>query len=127
MSDSHSSQGLLPLRCHASHPRAGVCVVHLAGELDIATAPVLAEFLRAQTADRPAQLVLDLSGVTFLAAAGVGAIAALLRDGGALGELHLVGVRGNRPVERALRITGVLPLLRVHDDLTALPGPPEGD
>jgi anti-sigma B factor antagonist len=96
-------------------------VAHLAGELDIATAPVVADHLRRETATRPAELLLDLSGVTHLAAAGLALIvAAMNNDRGIHGRLHLVGVSGNRPVERALQITGLLPVVDVHDDVQAL-------
>jgi hypothetical protein len=30
--------------------------------------------------------------------------------------LHLTGVSGNRPVQRTLDVTGLTPLLDVHDD-----------
>ena len=38
MSDVTRSDGLLPLRYTTTWPRLHVCVVHLAGDLDIATA-----------------------------------------------------------------------------------------
>jgi anti-sigma B factor antagonist len=96
-------------------------VAHLAGELDIATAPVVADQLRQETATPPAELLLDLSGVTHLAAAGLALIvAAMNNDGDIHGRLHLVGVSGNRPVERVLEITGLLAVVDVHDDLQAL-------
>jgi hypothetical protein len=41
-------------------------------------------------------------------------------DRGIHGRLHLVGVSGNRPVERALQVTGLLPVVDVHDDVQAL-------
>lgn len=120
MSDFTRSDGL-PLRCSASWPLPGVCVVHLAGELDIATAPVLADYLREQTARRPAELVLDLGAVTLLAAAGLALILSAARnDSGIHGRMHLTGVTSNRPVERVLHITGLRPLLPVHDNLQAL-------
>jgi anti-sigma B factor antagonist len=113
--------GPLPIRCTTSRPRPDVCVVHLTGELDMATVPLVAGHLRRQTASPPADLLLDLAGVTHLAAAGLALIVAC-RDGDAdvHGRLHLVGVLGNRPVERALRVTGLLPVLDVHDDVQAL-------
>jgi anti-sigma B factor antagonist len=118
MDDFTRSHGLLPLRCTASRPLPHVCVAHLSGELDMATAPLLAEYLCEQTAARPAELVLDLSGVTLLAAAGLALIvAALNNDDGIHGRLHLVGVTGNRPVERVLRLTGLTAVLDVHDNL----------
>jgi anti-sigma B factor antagonist len=109
--------------CTTTRPRPDVCLVHLAGELDIATAPLVAEYLERQTATRPAELLLDLSGVTHLAAAGLALIVAASKDDrGVHGRLHLLGVRGNRPVERALQLTGLLQVLDVQDDLQVLLG-----
>ena len=119
MSDFTRSEGLLPVRCTADWPQPDVCVVHLAGELDMATTPVVAEYLQEQTVPCPAELILDLAGVTLLAATGVALIVNALHDAGH-GRLHLVGVTGNRPVERVLELTGLRPLLDVHDSLHAL-------
>ena len=121
MSDVTRSDGLLPLRYTASRPRPHVCVVHLAGELDMATVPAVARYLQEQTADRPAELVLDLGAVTLLAAAAVGLIVEAQHGGhGVHGRLSLVGVTGNRAVERVLRITGLRSRIDVHDDLRTL-------
>lgn len=110
-----------PVRCTTSRPRPDVCVAHLAGELDMVTAPLVADELRRQTATRPAELVLDLGGVTHLGAAGLTLlVVATGDDGGIHGRLHVVGVTGNRAVERPLRLTGLLALLDVHDDLQTL-------
>lgn len=119
MDDFIRSEVLLPLRCTASRPIPGVCVAHLAGELDMATAPLLAHHLREQTATRPTELVLDLGDVTLLAAAGLAVIVTAHIDQNN-GRLHLVGVTGNRPVERVLRLTGLISVLDVHDELQAL-------
>jgi anti-sigma B factor antagonist len=121
MIDVSRSGGLLPLRCATSRPRPDVCVVHLAGELDMATVPVVVRYLRQQAADRPAELVLDLGAVTLLAAAGVALLVDVHHDDlGLGGRLHLVGVAGNRAVDRMLRITGLRFVFEVHDDLQAL-------
>jgi anti-sigma B factor antagonist len=121
MSDFTRSGGFLPLRCSASRPRPGVCVAHLDGELDMGTAPILADFLREQTATRPDDLVLDLGGITLLAAAGLALIIdALHNDSGIHGRLHVTGVVGNRYVARVLQITGLMQVLDVHDDLQSL-------
>ena len=121
MNEFIRSEGLLPLRCTASRPLPGVCVAHLTGELDMATAPLLAQYLREQTATRPTELVLDLGDVTLLAAAGLALIVtALNNDQSIHGRLHLTGVAGNRPVERVLRLTGLAAVLDVHDDLQTL-------
>jgi len=121
MIDVSRSGGLLPLRCATSRPRPDVCVVHLAGEMDMATVPVVVRYLRQQAAPRPAELVLDLGAVTLLAAAGVALLVEVQHDDlGLGGRLHLVGVAGNRAVDRVLRITGLRSVLEVHDDLQAL-------
>jgi len=118
MDDFTSSHGLLPLRCIVSRPLPQVCVVHLSGELDMATAPLLGDYLREQTAASPTELVLDLGGVTLLAAAGLALMMqALNNDSGIHGRLHLTGVAGNRPVERVLRLTGLTSILDIHDNL----------
>jgi anti-sigma B factor antagonist len=96
-------------------------VAHLAGELDIATVPLVADHLRRQTTTLPAELVLDLGGVTHLSAAGLTLIVVAMNDdGGIHGRLHLVGVTGNRPVERPLQLTALLTVLDIHDDLRIL-------
>ena len=51
--------------------RDGVVVLAVEGEIDIATAPVLDAAVADALAEKPAALVIDLSGVTFLASAGV--------------------------------------------------------
>ena len=121
MDDSARSHGLLPLTCSAGRPRPDVCVVHLAGELDLATAPLLADYLREHTADGPAELVLDLTAVTLLAATGVALIVTALHNhDGIQGRLHLTGVSGNRPVERVLDLTGVGHLVDVRPSVGTL-------
>jgi anti-anti-sigma factor len=87
----------------------------------MAAAPLAAGYLRHHTATRPAELVIDLGGVTLLAAAGLALIvAATETDSGVHGRLHLTGVVGNRPVERVLRLSGLMSVLYVHDDLQHL-------
>jgi anti-anti-sigma factor len=90
-------------------------------ELDVATVPLLAGLLREHTHTGPAHLVLDLAGVRFLASAGVGLIlSAMHNDEGIRGRLHLLGVHGNHMVSRVLDLTGMLPLLHIHDTLDEL-------
>jgi anti-anti-sigma factor len=111
----------VPVRCTTSRPRFDVCVAHLAGELDSATVPLVADHLRQQTVTLPAELVLDLGEVTHLSAAGLTLIVmAMNGDGGIHGRLHLVGVTGNKPVERPLQLTALLTVLDIHDDLRTL-------
>jgi len=120
MDDSIRSDGL-KITVSAQWPRPSVCVVRLAGEVDVASADPLVDFLREATVRRPAHLVLDVSGVRFLASAGVGLITSALRNAeGIHGRLHLIGVAGNRAVARVLDLAGVRRMLDVHDDLEHL-------
>jgi anti-sigma B factor antagonist len=120
MSDATRSDGL-PITVAVRWPRPHVCLVQLGGELDVATVPLLAGLLREHTRPGPAHLVVDLAGVRFLASAGVGLILSAMRnDEGIRGRLHLLGVRGNHMVTRVLDLTGLLPLLEVHDALDEL-------
>ena len=59
--------------------------------------------------------MLDLSGVTLLAASGLALIVkAHNNDGGIHGQLHLTDVVDNRPVARVLQLIG-LAEIRSHD------------
>ncbi len=104
----------LDLRCRQIDD---VIVVFVAGELDLATAPQLLAYLVDKTAYRPAHLVLDLGGVTFLASRGISLLIEVHggRDG-VHGDLHLTGVTTNPRVRRVLEVTGVLGVLDIHDD-----------
>lgn len=85
--------------------RAGArVVVAPAGEIDIATAPVVSEVLRA--ARGPAPLVLDLSGVRFMDTAGLRIIVEerrLARERGGVFEL----IPGPPRLRRLLAVTGL--------------------
>ena len=120
MNDSTRSDGL-PVTVTAHWPRPHLCVVQLAGELDIATVPPLAEYLSQETATGAAHLVLDVAEVRFLACAGVRLVlSAMQNDDGIRGRLHLIGVTGNHMVARVLDLAGLMPLLDVHDSLEQL-------
>ena len=92
---------------------ADATVVHVVGEIDTLTAPVL----RAQLDEQlPAVrlLVLDLSDVTFLGSAGLAVLVAAKDSADARGHtLRLVC--GSRIVVRALEATGLLTLFDVAD------------
>ena len=91
--------------CHGS-------VVHIAGELDMATAPQLRQCLAELEGS---SVTLDFSGVTFMDSGGVAALAWAMkraRQGGL--ELY---VRGVRPAQmRVLEITGMADELRFDGD-----------
>jgi anti-anti-sigma factor len=93
---------------------AGVHVLRVAGEIDALTTGAFAAALH-RAAVRPAELVIvDLTRVTFLAAAGIGALAGAFRRATGSGiELRLAGpVRG---VRRAMALTGFLDVVVCHE------------
>jgi anti-sigma B factor antagonist len=96
---------------------AGPAVVLRAmGEIDMSTAPVLAEEFELALAARPALVVIDLSGITFFGSAGIAALLdAREQCADAGGSLRLVAT--SRPVLRSLEIAGVLELLPVYPTL----------
>ena len=89
-----------------------VRVLHVVGELDTLTAPLLAARLAEQQAAVP-KLVVDLSEFSYHGSAGlVEAKDAADRQGG-----RLLVVPGSRIVKRALEATGLLSLFTVADDV----------
>ena len=88
-------------------------VVHVVGEIDTLTAPVLRAQLDEHLPTVPL-LVLDLSDVTFLGSAGLAVLVAAKDAADARGNtLRLVC--GSRIVTRALEATGLLTLFDVAD------------
>jgi len=88
-------------------------VVHVVGEIDTLTAPVLRAQLDEHIPSVPL-LVLDLSEVTFLGSAGLAVLVAAKDAADADGHtLRLVC--GSRIVIRALEATGLLTLFDVAD------------
>ena len=88
-------------------------VVHVVGEIDTLTAPVLRAQLDEHLPIVPL-LVLDLSDVTFLGSAGLAVLVAAKDSADARGHtLRLVC--GSRIVTRALEATGLLTLFDVAD------------
>lgn len=89
----------------------GATVLHVAGEVDTLTAPLLTEQLE-QRLSSGSLLVLDLSAVTFLGSAGLAALVAAKDQAQQQGRgLRLVC--GSRIVTRALEATGLLSLFDV--------------
>ncbi|GAA4747349.1 hypothetical protein GCM10023199_28260 [Actinomycetospora chibensis] len=114
------------------HPRPGAVLVRAHGEVDLGTVEDLRAVLERagrephpDTDREPDHLVWDLDGITFLSAAGVGALAeagdAARRRGA---DVHLIA--STRPVRRVLCLCGLdeeLPIApRLVDSLS--PGTP---
>jgi anti-anti-sigma factor len=92
----------------------GAHVVHVSGELDLATAPLLEEALGGAA---PEQLVIDLSGCTFLDSAGIRTLVGAARDRGGASRLRIV--TADPGIVRLLEITGVDTLIHVHPSIDA--------
>ncbi len=141
-----SAPAVLPaqLELSASTGANGYQVVSVAGELDIATAEQAYSFIAEVIDGRlkgskettettgSAPVTVDLSGVTFCDASGLGALARLARYARAAGrELTLTSVRPSvLKIMRITRLDRVFPELRppvhAYSALTAGPGPQSG-
>jgi anti-anti-sigma factor len=93
-------------------------VVHVVGELDLVTAPILDELLSEAQADGlDAPLVLDLTGVTFMASAGLTLLMKHDERCGAAGRALRVVANG-RAVLRPIALTGLMTMVTVVSTLS---------
>ncbi|MFF0547087.1 STAS domain-containing protein [Nocardia thailandica] len=93
-------------------------VVTVAGEVDIHTAPRLADALGEVIEEAsPHPLVVDLTGVEFLDSSGVNV---LLRTHRRVGDLRVVA---SPAVRRPLEVTGLTATMNIFDDLEAALSP----
>jgi anti-anti-sigma factor len=97
--------------------RDAAVVLHIAGELDLLTTPKFTEACSQELRKRPAVLVIDLTGVTFLASVGMSAIVAAHEEAGEHTKVRVVG--GTRDTLRPIRVTGLDNLLSVYPALEA--------
>ncbi len=123
-SDMRSGKHVRPL----VRPRARLCaeqivegrsvLVRVTGELDNVTADTLSATLAdAELAvSPPAPVVVDLTGVTFLGAAGLSVLVDHHERCAALGSALLI-VPGSKAVRRAMTVTGL------HSRLVLIPAP----
>jgi len=85
------------------------------GELDIATAPRLADAVESQLSQQPHSLVVDLTDTTFLDSSGARTLAILARRAAVAGvALEVVCPRANRPVRLVvdlLDLRAVVPIV----------------
>jgi anti-sigma B factor antagonist len=101
---SSDGAGALAMNCVKS-PGVPLHFLKLRGALDSATAPRLDEELARIEHEAPSWLVIDLSGLRFIDSTGLGLLLSLNEGAEALG-ISLRFVRGRRPVERLLKLTG---------------------
>jgi anti-anti-sigma factor len=97
--------------------RGTAVVLRVAGELDLLTTPTLTQACDAALRERPPVLVIDLTGVTFLASVGMSAIVAAHEAAGDTTKLRVVG--GTRETLRPITVTGLDSLLSVYPALDA--------
>ncbi len=88
-------------------------VLHVVGELDTLTSPLLQNRLLEQQA-QVGNVVLDLTDVTFLGSAGLAVLVGAKGDADSRG-CQLLVVPGSRIVKRALEATGLLHLFVIAD------------
>jgi len=110
------SATVAPMELSVSHPRSGVSVIEVVGELDALTTPMLDDCLQELLRDGPKELVVDLSEVTFLGSSGLAALVQCsrrLEATGSTSRLRLAGAE-HRAVRRPLEMVGLLPLFSLH-------------
>ena len=97
---------------------SGIPVVSVSGDVDIATAPALAQTLLAVTEDRAGEVIVDFTGCTFLDSRGLHALvstrARLERSNRSLSL-----VLSNPSVLRIFEITHVDELFQIYPSLSA--------
>lgn len=99
----------------------GQVVLGVRGELDIATAPTLAQVVDAQLATRPRAMILDLTDTTFLDSSGARQLALAARAADRAGTaVALVCPPGNRPVRLVLDLLELQSLVPVLDSAAAI-------
>jgi anti-sigma B factor antagonist len=91
----------------------GVTVLLAAGDLDIASAPVLCETLVQR---RGRRVVLDLAQMEFCDLAGMRAIRDEARAGRAAGGLFAIVAPEGCAARRLLEVAGLLGAVEIHDD-----------
>jgi anti-sigma B factor antagonist len=113
----------LPLDTAVSRPRPGTVLLEVDGEIDTMTAPRMQAGMNAAlealaATPAAAALVVDLSGVTFLASSGLAVLVDGARRATAAGSrLHVVAA--TRVVTRPLQLTGADTLFDTHADLSS--------
>ena len=102
----------LPFAVRVSAVRVGVARVRVEGEVDLVTAPRLGDALRLEL-DAGADVLLDLSAVSFIDSSGLKAIVSAARAAGLRGQLvtlHRVMANQPRRLFDIAKIHSVVPM-----------------
>lgn len=96
----------------------GRTILHLVGEIDVATAPKLRDELSRAISDDAHDLIIDLSDVPFLDSTGLGVLVGRLKAVRLLdGDLVLAGAQER--TMRNFKITGLDKVFRLYDSVDA--------
>ncbi|MDQ7802808.1 STAS domain-containing protein [Amycolatopsis sp. A133] len=96
--------------------RDGTAVLHVDGALDLALAPELRRLAERAARLRPELLVIDLTGVTFLASAGMAELVRAHRGPAASAPLRVVAT--GRITLRPLELTRLVDELAIYPSLS---------
>ena len=99
----------------ASEQVEATVVLHLHGELDMATTPVLDQVLTSVLSNGATDLVVDLSCLTFMDSTGISMLLSAVQRSNQAGKAFRVR-SPNRPVRKALRLTGVDRILSIEPE-----------
>jgi len=91
-------------------------VLHVRGELDLCTTAILTAAIETAVRAEPSVMVIDLSGVGFLASCG---LEALLVAHQSTDKISLRVVATSRATLRPLKVSGLIENLNVYESLTA--------
>ena len=94
----------------------GLGLIKLTGEVDLYTAPRFKDDLVGLIDDNAVDVVIDLSGVTFIDSTALGVLIGGVRRVNAAGGAMALVVT-SRPVERVLSITGLDRVFTIHESL----------
>ena len=95
-------------------------MVRLHGELDMATAPLLDDALSTVLGNEAVDVVVDLANLTFLDSTGISVLLGAGQRAGEAGRSFRVQAP-NRPVRKALHLTGVEQILGLEPDRPVAP------
>ena len=96
--------------------RSGATVVAVSGDVDMQTAPQLAEALQAVSSSANTSLVVDLSAVEFLDSSGLGVLVAAHRELSANGG-RMKLVRPRPAINKVLTLTRLTEIIEAFDSL----------
>jgi anti-sigma B factor antagonist len=107
-------QGFVPELTVDVREDGGRTIVSVTGEVDMATAPRLRAYVEGVVALQRGDVVLDVSGVSFMDSTGIGVVMHAARQ--LAGGGHALVLRAPRqPLRRLLDITGIARVLEVED------------